>query len=237
MAIVSTMILRSMRLIGEKSRGATLDTNEQAECLVEFNTFLDSLPTQRLYCYQLSQVSTTITASTVSLTIGTNGTFATPRPVRLVDPCFIRDANGFDTPLEIVNAQTYGEIVDKDAGFTVPTMIFYDQGFSATSTGTLFLYPAPSANLTLFINGWQTLSQVSTLSQDLALPPGYRYFLEANFAQHLAAGQTPISQELAVMIRESRGMVKSANLPNPVMEVEPGALQATRRAGNIFTGG
>ncbi len=36
MAIVSTMILRSMRMIGEKPRGATLDTNEQTETLAEF---------------------------------------------------------------------------------------------------------------------------------------------------------------------------------------------------------
>ena len=36
MAFVSTMILRSMRLTGEKGRCATLDTNEQTEFLAEF---------------------------------------------------------------------------------------------------------------------------------------------------------------------------------------------------------
>ena len=57
MAVVSTMILRSQRLINEKGRGATLDTNEQTETLAEFNTFLDTLPTERLYAYTVEQAS------------------------------------------------------------------------------------------------------------------------------------------------------------------------------------
>ena len=51
MAAVSTLILRSMRMIGEKERGATLDVNEQVECLAELNTFMDACATERLLCY------------------------------------------------------------------------------------------------------------------------------------------------------------------------------------------
>ena len=48
MAFVSSLILRSMRMIGEKARGATLDSAEQTECLAEFNSFVDSLANERL---------------------------------------------------------------------------------------------------------------------------------------------------------------------------------------------
>ncbi len=235
MAFVSSMILRSMRMIGEKTRGATLDANEAVECLAEFQTFLDSCATERLLAYQIVQDSVALSASTSTLTIGTNGTFATARPVKLVDPCFVRDSSGFDTPLEIINIETYGLIVDKDAGFTVPSRISYDSGFSATSTGTLRLYPSPSAGLTLFINSWKQLVTVSTVSHNVALPPGYQLFLESNFAIHLAAGQVPVSAETAKIARDSKAMVKGVNLPEPVMRLDSGVAMAGGR-GNIFTG-
>jgi hypothetical protein len=235
MAVVSTMILRSMRMIGEKARGATLDSNEQAECLAEFQTFLDSCATEPLLCYQITQDSVALSASTSTLTIGANGAFAVARPLKLVDPCFVRDSSGFDTPLTIVNIEAYGRIVDKDAGFTVPNVISYDAGFSATSTGTLRLYPSPSAGLTLFINSWKQLLTVSTVSHNVALPPGYQLFLESNFAIHLAAGLTPVPPETLKIARDSKASVKGVNLPEPVMTLDAGAV-GRGRGGNIFTG-
>ncbi len=235
MAFVSTMILRSMRMIGEKARGATLDANEAGECLEEFQTFLDSCATERLLAYQIVQDSVALSSSTSTLTVGPGGTLNTVRPVKLVDPCFVRDSSGFDTPLEIINIETYGLIVDKDSGFSTPSRISYDSGFSATSTGTLRLYPSPSAGLTLFINSWKQLISVSTVSQNVALPPGYQLFLESNFAIHLAAGMVPVSAETAKIARDSKAMVKGVNLPEPVMRLDSGAAMAGGR-GNIFTG-
>ena len=221
---VSTMILRSLRMIGEKARGGTLDSNEQVECLAEFNTFLDSMATERLLCYTLRQDSLALTTSTNSYTIGTNGVFAVPRPVKIVDPCFVRDASNFDTQIKLIGADAYGKIVAKGAGYTVPQYLYYDAGFSATSTATINVYPSPSASLTLFINSWNTLTTVSTLSQNLALPPGYQLFLESNFAIHQAAGLTPIPAETAKIARESKAFVKGANTVDVVMRLDSGAL-------------
>jgi hypothetical protein len=234
MAAVSTMILRSMRMIGEKSRGATLTSSEQTECLDEFNTFLESCNTNRLLCYSIQQHSLSLTASTSTYTIGTNGTFSTlARPVKIIDPCFVRDSSGYDTPVSLVNAEQYGSIVDKDAGYTVPEYLYYDAGFSATSTGTLHLYPVPSADLTLFINSWTPLGSVSSLAQDVSLPPGYRLFLESNFAIHLAAGQVAISAEVAKLARDSKAGIEGVNAPDPVSRLD--SAVATVR-GNILTG-
>lgn len=235
MAVVSTMVLRSMRMIGEKARGATLTSDEQTECLAEFNTFLEACGTERLLCYQIQQDSVALSASTSTLTIGTNGAFAVARPVKIVDPCFIRDSSGFDTSLEIISPETYGTIIDKDAGFTVPNYISYDSGFSATSTGTLRLYPSPSGGLTLFINSWKQLGSVSTVSQNLALPPGYQLFLESNFAIHLAAGQVPIPPETVKIARDSKAAIKGVNIPEVISRLDAGIV-AGRGRGNIFTG-
>ncbi len=229
------MILRAMRFTGEKARGATLSADEAVECLAELNTFMESAQTERLNCYSVTQVSTSITASTESYTIGTNGAFAVARPTKIVDPCFVRDSSGYDTPITIIDSETYGYIVDKNAGFTVPTKLYYDYGFSATSTGTIYLYPSPTSNLTLFLNTWTQLQSFASVSTNVLLPPGYQLFIESNFAIHLAAGLTPISPELAKIARESKAAVQSLNLPDTIMY--PSIPMTRRGRGNILTGG
>ena len=224
-----------MRLIGEKSRGATLDTTEQTECLAEFNTFMDACANERLLCYQVQQDSKALTASTASYTIGTNGAFAVTRPTKIVDPCFIRDSASGDSPLKIIGAEEYGRIVSKSVGFTYPTHLFYDYGYSATSTGTIYLYPSPSTGLTLYINSWKQLGTVSTLSQQLMLPPGYQLFLESNFALHLAAGLVPVSPELAKIARDSKVWIKTLNSPEQISRLDAGLVSPSSPA-SILTG-
>ena len=222
------MILRSMRLSGEKVRGATLTADEQVECLAELNTFMESWQLEPLMCYSITERTVALTASTESYTV-------TSRPSKIVDPCFIRDGSGYDTPVRIINAEVYGRIVDKDAGFTVPTYLFYDAGFSATSTATLSVYPSPSASLTLHFNTWVELQNFANLSTNVLLPKGYQLAIESNFAIHLAAGLAPISNELAKMARDSKAAIKSINIPDPIMRLDSGVL-STSRGGNIFTG-
>lgn len=235
MAAVSTMILRSQRLIGEKARGDTLDSNEQVECLAEFNTFLDSLPADTLLCYQQAQESFSLTTNTVSYSIGPGATLSTAaRPTKLLDPCFVRDSSNLDSHLEIINADAYGRIVQKSAGTTYPTWIFYDRGFDSSGYGTIYIYPAPIANLTLFINYEKQIGTVSSLAQNLSLPPGYQLFLESNFAIHLAAGQTPISAELAKIARDSKAAIKNTNLPVTASRLDTGIVRGSRT--NIITG-
>ena len=234
MAVVSTMVLRSMRLIGEKARGATLDSNESTETLAEFNTFLDACANERLLCYTIQQDSAALAVSTSTYTIGTNGTFAVTRPTKIVDPCYVRDSDGQDFPVKVIDAVTYGRVSNKTDVGSRPQYLYYDAGFSATSTATIHLYPSPNGALTLFINSWKQLGSVSTQSQNLMLPPGYQLFVESNFAIHLAAGLTSVTPELAKMARDSRAAVKALNLPDTVMRMDQ--IPAGSRGGHILTG-
>ena len=236
MASVSTHILRSMRMTGEKARGDTLSTAEQTETLAEFNTFIESCYTERLLAYALTEDTLALTTSTNSYTIGTNGAFAVARPVKIVDPCFVRDSSGYDTPLKLIEKDTYGSIVAKSSGYTIPTYLFYDPGFSATSTGTIYLYPSPSSGLTLHINSWTQFGNYSTLSQEVMLPPGYDLFVQSNFALHLAAGFVDPPAATVKLARDSKAAIKGVNLPSPVMATEAGVLGTYRPSVSILTG-
>ena len=231
---VSSMMLRSMRLTGEKARGATLTSDEQVEVLAELNAFMESSSLEGLMCYQLTQESFALSASTATYTIGPSATFNTVRPTKLMDPCFIRDAGNLDSQLKILGPDTYGRIVQKNAGVTYPEYIFYDKGFTSSGAGTINLYPSPSGSLTLYINSQKQLGSFSTVSQPLNLPIGYQLYIESNFAMQLAAGFIQASPELVRMARDSKANVKSMNLPEPIMRLDAGIVRGTRS--NIFTG-
>ena len=223
MAAVSTIVLRSMRMTGEKARGATLSSAEQTETLYEFNSFLDSISIESLMCYTTQQDSYLLQSGTATYTIGPGATIDTTRPTALRDPCWVRDGSGYDYPLKIVTLETYGRLTDKSSGATIPTHVYYDAGFSATSTASLTFYPPPTSGLTAYLNSMKQFSSVSSQSENVLVPPGYRDFLESNFAIYLAAGQTPVSAETAKLARDSKARVKQLNAKPMIMQIEDGA--------------
>ena len=234
MATPSTMILRALRLLGEKVVAGTLSSDEQTAYLADLNTMLESWSLERLMVYQLLQESKALTASTGSYTIGTGGAFNTTRPTRIVDPCFIRDSSNLDYPLTIIDAEQYGRITQKTLDGQRPEYLFYDGAF-ASSLGTIYLYPEPAASLTLYINSWKQLQTFALISTTVVLPPGYQRAIEFNLAVELAGGFTNVSQEVAKIARESKAVIKGFNAPAGVLRMDAGV--AGHRRYNINTDG
>lgn len=234
----STMILRSMRMTGEKARGATLDATEAVECLAEFNTMIESWGINSLLCYQLEQYSFALTVSTGSYTIGPGAALSTTvRPANIVDPCFVRDSSNMDTPLTIISPESYGGIVMKGTGTTYPTYITYNKGIDSSGYGTINVYPVPSAGLTLFLNTQKSVGAFSTLTHLVTLPPGYQRAMESNYAIESIAGVGKASPELAKIARDSLALIKSQNIPEVIASIETGVLSmygGSRRS--ILTG-
>ena len=234
MPAVSTMILRGLRLTGEKVRGGTLTADEQTECLSEMNAMLDSWSNERLMIHAVSQTSFALTVSQGSYTIGNGGNFNMTRPTRLVPPCFIRDGDGNDSPLTIINTEAYGRIVDKDADGSYPVYVNYDERFSATSTGTVNFWPEPIGGLSAFLNTLQPIATFSTLSQNLLLPTGYQRAIEYNYAVEASGGFTNVDPSVAMIARQSKAAIKSQNLPAPVSRLDFGVGGGLRTT--IITG-
>jgi len=195
---------------------------------------LQSWSIDSLFIYAITEDTHALTASTVSYSIGPGATIDTNRPTKLIDPCFIRDASGYDTPLEILDLYAYGSLVDKDAGWTYPRYIYYDTEYSATSTATLFIYPSPQGSLTLHINSWKALQNLADVSTTVLLPPGYQLAIESNFAVHLAAGFVSIPGETAKIAAESKARIMAVNVPSPIMRNDYAVPGMAGR--NIFTG-
>jgi hypothetical protein len=228
------MIVRALQLIGEKAIGASLSSSEQTAYLSALNAMMESWSIERLMCYHLTQDSKALTTSDGSYTIGSGGDWNTTRPTRIVDPCFIRDSNSNDTPLQIIGAESYGRIISKTSDGSYPQYIFYDAGFSS-SLGTVYFWPEPAASLTAYINSWKQLTQFALISETVALPPGYQRAIEFNLAIELAGGFTKVGAEVVKIARESKAAIKGVNSPEVMMRLDAGIISRTERT-NIFTG-
>ena len=235
---VSTMILRSLRMTGEKTRAETLDATESVQCLAEMNAMIESWSLSPLLCYQLQQYSLALTTSTSSFTIGPGATLSTTvRPNKIVDPCFVRDSSNMDTPLQIISPESYGGIVMKGTGTTYPTYLSYNQGLDSSGYGTISIYPTPSANLTLFVNTQQAVGSFADVSTLVTLPAGYQRAIESNYAIESVAGIGSVSPEVVKIAKESLAAIKTQNLPETISRLDIGVVQPYRGSGrSILTG-
>lgn len=236
MSTPSTMILRSLRLIGERIIGDTLSTAEQTAYLADLNAMMESWSLEGLMVPHLLQESLALTADTATYTIGPGGAFNAARPTKIVDPCFIRDSDNNDTPVEIIGAIAYGSIVGKSVDSSYPTYLFYDSS-NTNGMGTIKLYPPPSAGLTLYINSWKQLTQFASITETVALPPGYRRAIEFNFAIEVAGGFINVSPEVAAVAKSSKAAIKSLNTPAGILSIDPMLSGRGTFGQNIFTGG
>jgi len=232
----STMIINALILTGEKSIGGTLSAAEQTHWLAQLNSMMESWSLDRLMCFQLLQESKALTTGTSSYTIGTGGAFNTDRPNKIEDPCYTIDSGNIRTGIEIIPIETYRRLSVELSGNSHPRYLAYDSAFAA-GLATIFLYPAPSAGLTLYINSWKQLQTFANISTTVVLPPGYQLAIETNFALYASAGLRDAPGDVARIARDSKAAIKSLNVPDMNMRIDSGVnMVVGRRSGNILTG-
>lgn len=181
MATALDMITRAMRLIKVYGTGENVGDDEAADGLVALNAMLDDWANEHLMLYAASKDAITLTPSLASYTIGPSGSTITPRPVS-IDPGTYLDISGISYPLEIVTLDQYNDVVLKTLTTSIPQFIFYNPTFP---NATVTLYPVPTVAATLNLWTWKPLTTFATLTQDLALPPGYENAIVYNLAEYL----------------------------------------------------
>lgn len=209
-----------MRLAGALGKGETADDDEAADGLTALNAMLDAWQLERLMVYQIVQGSYTWAASTSSRTIGSGGNFNATRPHK-IDSAFVRDSSNYDYPLVVLeDRQLYDAIVNKTVESNLPQWLFADQAYPLT---VLYLYPVPSAQVTLRLNTWQTLQSFSALTTSLSLPPGYERAIVFNLAVELSAEYgtgSKMDPEVPLIAAQSKAAIKTINSPSMIAQVE-----------------
>ena len=227
MATSQNIIDRAARLVGGVSSGESRTADESADAMLE------SWQIDKLDVYAFVDTAYSLVAATSSYTVGPTGNFnLTPRPHK-IEECFVRYA-GIDSPVELLTAEQWFALPSKTDTATYPDRAYYE---STLATGTLKVYPVPSAVSSLHIVTWQVVTTLAALSTSIALPPGYERAMAYNLAIEWAGpefGLSP-SDDVRRIAQDSMAAIKRAN-HRPVSNHSPmGAVWAGSRS-RILTG-
>ena len=235
MATPSTMIVRSLQLIGEKGIGETLTAAEETAYLAVLNSMMESWSLERLLVYHILDEVFTLSAGDGSYTIGTSGDFNTTRPLK-IEGAVIRDTDDADSGVEILGADAWRRIVLKTStGNSYPAYLYYDPQYTS-ARGVINLWPEPQAGLRLVISSWKQLQTFALISTTLALPPGYERAIIYNLAIELAGGMIEPAPSVVKIARESKGAIKRVNVPDMSMTLNPALAGVGRGGASILTG-
>lgn len=214
------IITGAAKLIGVIFKSETLSDDEAIDGLVALNDMLDTWSNDNLTTFSYTLESFPLT-SAASYTIGSGGAFNTSRPVNIVT-AVVRYAS-IDYPLKVITQEEYQlEVPIKSIASPIPQFLTYDNGYPL---GTITIYAVPTGGSTLRMLSNKPLSNLSSLTTVVDLPPGWKRALKYNLAIELAPEYgAEVSAAIAQNAATSLGAIKRSTAINnaiPFMPVLP----------------
>lgn len=220
MATANDIIKRALRQINVLAVSESPSGDESASALSTLNDMLASWANDQLMTYQRVNRSKALTSGTGQYTIGSGGDWNTTRPLRIAK-AFVRDSNGYDTELGILNNDQWSRVWDKDLESTYPVYLYYRPNYPL---GEINVWPEPGTGITLHIEVWDQFTAFSALTTTVSLPPGYERMLSLGLALELAAEYHPPQRITAYIMdrfNNAKEYVQDVNNTNlPEMEVD-----------------
>ena len=205
MATPQTIINRALAPLLESGESPT--ATESSDALTALNQLLDSWQNERLmiYSYQTEQI--TMDGSSSSYTIGPSGDLVTTRPVEIMSAYMITGTTSL--PVGILNKEEYDSITDKTSTSDMAEYLYYEP---VMPDGIIYLWPVVSSTNVLYLNTRVPLTQFSSLSETVSLPPGYLRALSLNLRVEVSDDYNrPISASLARQAMLSKRSLTLAN--------------------------
>ena len=232
------MIKRAMRLCTVLNVDQDPTAQEASDGMAVMNSMLDAWGIERLMVYQVQQTTNSWTSGNASRTIGSGGNFNTTRPTKIAEEGnFFRDGStSIDYPLMwLGDRDSYDRILLKSSTSSYPQWLFADMGYPLV---TLYVWPVPTQTLTLYLNTWKPLQNFTSLTTDLALPPGYQSAIEYNLCTWYgpefgtAAKISPETIKMASLLKQN---IKAINRPDLVARTDAALKGGTPY--NIYSDG
>lgn len=218
------IIDRAYSLLGYKAAGEVLSSDDAAYALDALNAMLDGWNTQSMSIVSVGEVVATV--SGVSATVGSGMQFNTPRPVRVEAGSFSR-VGGVDSPVELIDRETYTGIADKAASAGVPQFAYYEPSLP---TAMVFFYP-PAAAVEIHLAVQTQLTAFANLATDYPLAPGYAKALQYSLAEELAPGIKELPLSIVRTAFNARRAIRRTNVN--VAQLDSGIQNARF---NIYSG-
>jgi hypothetical protein len=227
-------INRALRLLGVLAEGETPSAAVSQDALTALNQMIESWYTQRLSVFSTQDKVFTLSAGSISRTLGPSGNFVGIRPIMLDDATYFRDAGtNVSYGIKIINQQQYDGIAVKTVTSTYPQVIWVNMTYPDIE---MYVYPVPIRDLEWHFISVDELSQPATLATALTFPPGYLRAFVYNLAMEMAPefGVEPSPQVRRIAMTAKRNL-KRINNPDDLMSM-PYSLIATRKRFNVYAG-
>jgi hypothetical protein len=216
MATAQDIIQASLQELGVYGGVETMSAADANLGLTALNLMLDTWSNENLMCFTIQQISKGLVVGQAQYTIGQSGTpdISAVRPTKIIQ-AFIRDAQQDDFPVEIYEQDRWDRIGLKTTTSQIASVLFYNPTYP---NGTINLFPVPSdSSYSLYIDAYQQLADLASLTTPLSLPPGYQEAIQHNLAVRMQpyfnVKASAVIKELAdkcvetLKIKNSRDMV------------------------------
>ena len=233
------LITDGLQLLQVYAPGEIISDADMERGFSVLNDMLDVWSNLTLTCYAINEQSLVLVPGQQQYTIGPGGYVNSTRPLKILDgpgTAYVQDTNGNNYPVTVVPQDqwnTYGNrsiLVQSD----FPDTLFYDPQFPL---GLINLMPVPTIAYTLFFDSYLQLSDLSSLTTPLSLPPGYKRAIVTN----LCISLKPYFKtgELDTMIvaeaLKTLGDIKRTNMRSNVAEMDPELVSSANIQYNIYT--
>lgn len=215
----------ALRLIGAISAGETPTSQEATDALFVCNQMIDSWNAERLMIFTILRSVFTLVVNQQVYTLGIGGDFNIQRPARIEQFSIIQQPNSTQ-PLElamaILNYEQWQQIPVKNTPTSLPQAVYPDYAFPLIN---LNLWGVPTVAQQVALYTWQQISQFTSLTADLELPPGYAEAIRWNLALRLGpewlGSQFTTAGLIAPMAASSKAIVKSINIVPLYLTCDP----------------
>ena len=180
MATVGTLIRDALLDIGVISPIDRITAEMADDGLRKLNTLLQSWSVEKLLPYAPTYETFTLSTGVASYTWGSGGTWATTRPIEIVNVDVTVD--GVSYPVYEMQLSTYYNIGVKSTTGT-PERFYFAPEYPLAK---VYLYPAPASTYTLSVNSFKPLVSYTDLTETISLPDEYLAPLELYLAMALA---------------------------------------------------
>ena len=224
MATASDLITRALRRVRAIGKDQVLTADEAADALAELNDMLAEWRNDGLIVFRIVQENFALVAGQASRTIGPTGNFATTRPLKILEGCFVR-RSGVDHQVKVLDDRTLFDRWPVKTTQGLVEALYYDP---TVTNGTLYFKPVPDAADTIFLNSPAPIHSTLTLVTTVSLPPGYDGLVVSGLGIRCAPeyGVEPPASVLRAFGRTMRS-IKRTNTRGVVMSTDPALIGHT----------
>ena len=237
MASVRSIITDALTEIGVLAGTETPSASDAQLALRRFQHQIDAWAADRLTLAVQRRTQITWPTSTSTQTIGPGGQIAITRPVWINNMTYVDP--GTSPAVEVVMGpmedDSYALQSIKGLQSGLPQQYYYQTSLT-TGLGSLFIWPQPTQQLTLYLYSPQAVGVPASLDDDLIGPPGYQDAFMYQLAMRLLTPfGRPTPEALPGLARDAFANMKRPNVKPGLLGVDA-ALSAAQGAGyNILT--